>query len=57
MLDFNTTCNEIRNDHKKVFKSGINTLKWIYDGIYIVTFSEPPASIKVSSAGENMMWK
>ena len=57
MLDFQTTCNEIEKDHKKVFKSGVHTLKWLYDGIYIVTLSEVPASIKISSAGKNMIWK
>ena len=55
-MKYEEVFNEIKKDHNKVFVSGSHQMKWIVDGIYIVTSVGVPFSTRVCDIGAFMNW-
>ena len=57
MVDYTEACNQIREDHNKIFYSKDFKLKWIWDGIYLVGSSRVPMSIRICKPNIDRKWK
>ena len=56
-MKYEEVFNEIKNDHSKVFISGSHEMKWITNGIYIVTSVGVPFSTRTCEIGAYMNWR
>ena len=55
-MKYKEVFNEITKDHNKVFVSGSHEMKYLVDGIYIITSVGMPFSIKTCEIGAYMEW-